>query len=161
MEITQARVKELFDYHPDGHLTWKVQKSNNVKVGSFAGSVNSEGYLQVGIDRVLYKVHRLIYLWHYGFVYNLIDHIDQNKLNNKIQNLRIATNSQNLRNRSKQVNNTSGFKGVSFHKHTNKFQAKIKINKKQIYLGLFLSAEEAYDVYCIAAKKYHKEFWSL
>ena len=161
MEITQDRLKELFIYHADGHLIWKVKKSKNVKIGGFAGSPNNEGYIHVQIDRYKYKIHRLIFLWHFGFVPNLIDHTDQNKQNNKIENLRAATNSENLRNRPKQSNNTTGFKGVSFHKPTNKFQAKIKINKQQIYLGLFLAAEDAYAAYCIAAKKYHHEFWSV
>lgn len=159
MEITQTRVKELFDYHSDGYLIWKVRKSNNVKIGSIAGSPNSEGYIQVGIDQILYKAHRLIFLWHFGFISEIIDHIDGNKQNNKIENLRIATNSENLKNRSKQINNTSGFKGVSFHKNTNKFQASIKVKDKKIYLGLFVFAKDAHDAYCNAAKKYHGNFW--
>ena len=158
MTITQNYLKEIFDYK-DGNLLWKIKKSNRVKVGDIVGSKNNEGYIQTNLNGGRYKVHRLIWMWHYGFFPELIDHIDHNPSNNKIENLRIATQAENFRNRPKQSNNTSGFKGVSFHKDRKKFQAKIKINGKQIYLGLFQSAKEAHDVYCLAAKQHHAEFW--
>jgi hypothetical protein len=158
MEITQDYLKEIFDYK-DGNLIWKVKKSNSLKIGDICGSKNNEGYIQTSLNGKKFKNHRLIWMWHYGVFPELIDHIDHNPSNNKIENLRIATQSENFRNRPKATNNTSGYKGVSFHKHRKKFQAKIKINGKQIYLGLFDSAKDAHNVYCIAAKEHHGEFW--
>jgi hypothetical protein len=86
------------------------------------------------------------------------DHIDGNSLNNQRLNLRICTNAENLRNRGKTKNNELGFKGVSFHRKTQKYRARIHKDYKEIHLGLFSTKEEAYKAYVIAANKYHAEF---
>ena len=90
--------------------------------------------------------------------HEIVDHINGNGLDNQRNNLRNVTSSQNSRNRQKQKNNTSGFKGVSFHKHTSKFQAKIKIGTRQIYLGIYEKAEDAHNAYCSAAVKYFGQY---
>jgi hypothetical protein len=87
-----------------------------------------------------------------------IDHIDGNGLNNQRKNLRICTNSQNQKNKGSYRNNTSGFKGVSWHKIHKKWNAKISVDGKRISLGDFSTKEEAYQAYCIACAKYHGEF---
>lgn len=89
------------------------------------------------------------------------DHIDGNGLNNQRSNLRIATHSQNGKNRGKCNNNTSGFKGVSWNKKNKRWQANIKINGKRKYLGEFTSKELAHIAYCEACTKYHGEFANL
>jgi hypothetical protein len=86
------------------------------------------------------------------------DHIDGNGLNNRESNLRSATHTQNMCNRGKQRNNTSGFKGVYFHKRARRWAAQIKLNQRWIYLGLFDEPEEAAHVYDAAALKYFGEF---
>lgn len=86
------------------------------------------------------------------------DHENHDTLDNRDSNLRIATRHQNQANRIRQRNNRSGFKGVSFHKLTGKWQSKIRVDDKQIHLGLFPTAEAAHVVYCEAAKKHFKEF---
>jgi hypothetical protein len=83
----------------------------------------------------------------------VVDHIDRNKLNNVKSNLRVVTQSKNLHNSGPSKNNTTGFKGVHFHKKAKKFMASICINRKVTYLGLFKTAEEAHDAYVSAAKE--------
>ena len=87
-----------------------------------------------------------------------IDHKDQDKLNCLYDNLRICNRSQNQQNRGKQLNNTSGWKGVSWHKRIGKWQASIKVNYDTIPLGYFDTAEDAARAYNVAALKYHGEF---
>ena len=89
------------------------------------------------------------------------DHINGDRLDNRRRNLRLATNQQNLCNRGKQRNNTSGFKGVYWHKSCQKWGASIKLNGTKIHLGLFDGKEIAHAAYCGAAKMYHGEFWHV
>lgn len=87
-----------------------------------------------------------------------VDHIDGDGLNNQLSNLRLATRQENSRNMRKPESNTSGVKGVVWHKKGKKWQAQIKTNGKNIYLGLFTSKEDAYKAYCEACVKHHGEF---
>lgn len=87
-----------------------------------------------------------------------VDHIDACGLNCCRENLRLATTTQNNRNQGLRKDNTSGLKGVRWHKHVKKWVAQISVNKKTIYLGYYHNPEEAYKAYCEAAKKYHGEF---
>lgn len=89
------------------------------------------------------------------------DHENCNTLDNRRRNLRIATNSQNGANRERLSNNTSGYKGVSWDKRRRKWHAYIYFNKKQIHLGFFDTAEQAYEAYCAAAIRLHGEFARL
>ncbi len=89
----------------------------------------------------------------------VVDHIETgNTLDNRRSNLRIATRSQNNCNSRKRRNNSSGYKGVSFHKQSGKWIALIGMDGKDIFLGSYSTPEEAYAVYCEATKKYHGEF---
>lgn len=125
-------------------------------------SVNkSIGYYHVTLNGKPYLLHRLLAQ---AFIPNPegkpeVDHIDGDKLNNDLSNLRWATRSENQRNRGKQSNNTSEFKGVSFHKRSGKWQAYIKVDGKRKHLGLFHTKEEAAAVYEEAAKELHGEFY--
>jgi hypothetical protein len=120
-----------------------------------------DGYIQIGINKKLYLLHRLIYKYHnedfditYSSKKNEIDHIDIDPTNNKIENLRVATHSQNQRNQNKQKNCSSKYKGVCWDKQKNKWKASICINSKSKYLGLFYNEEEA-------SKCYKKEYDEL
>ena len=159
--VTQEKLKELFSYNAKtGHLTWKVSPNNSVKVGDRAGGKNKlTNYRQLWVDRKNYKEHRLIWLLVNGsFPVDCIDHINGIKDDNRISNLREANHSQNNINQCIQSNNTSGFKGVSYSKTRNKYEAYISTNRKRKHLGYFTTKEEAHTAYCEASLKYHKEF---
>ena len=104
-------------------------------------------------------------LWLHRFIMNqpswnnkVIDHINGDTLDNRKENLRICEQLGNSQNRSINKNNLSGYKGVGFHKPTNKWKARIGVKWQRICLGYFDTAEEAYKAYCEASKKYHGEF---
>jgi len=111
--------------------------------------------------RILFNLHRLILERKIGRVLTvgeLPDHVDNDPLNNRRSNLRIATHSQNQHNAGVRIDNTSGYRGVSLHKQTGRWQASIQVNKRKIYLGLFETREEARDERLLAAQFYHGEF---
>lgn len=87
-----------------------------------------------------------------------VDHINGDTLDNRKQNLRICTHTQNMQNQKKRINNRTGYKGVDYNKEHKKYCARIAINKRQIRLGYYNTAKEAYAAYCEASKKYHGEF---
>ena len=117
------------------------------------------GYIRIGINNTHYYLHRIIYKYHnedWDITYshnNQIDHIDINKSNNKIENLRVVNNSQNQRNKNKLKNCSSKFIGVSWFKRDKKWISHIKINGIVKHLGLFHTEEEAHLVY---QKKYNE-----
>lgn len=157
--LTRQRVKELFNYNPEtGVFTWKVGRSNVVKVGDIAGSKNHvKQYVSIKIDHMHYMAHRLAWLYSFGVLpKHQIDHIDGNRKNNKLSNLREATNSENQQNlRRPSTANTSGYIGVSFSKAAKKWKATICLNKKIIHLGVYETPEIAREVYLKAKKLMH------
>ena len=155
--MDQKTVRELFEYR-NGVLYWRKKPANSVNITKPAGSIGSSGYLSIGIKYKLYLTHRLIFLYHHGYIPKTLDHINNNKLDNRIENLRPATNSENIQNSKKSSINVSGYKGVSFHKNVKKWCAQIRINKKLKYLGCFSTPEEAHQAYCQAADKHFGEF---
>lgn len=155
--LTQSKVKRLFKYR-DGELYWKVTPSKNVRKGNKAGSINSEGYKQVGIGHNTYVYGRIIFLMFHGYLPECVSYIDANPLNTRIENLRAATQSQVNCYSKKQKNNTSGYKGVCLNKQKGKYSAQIWKKGKNHHLGLFDTAKEAHKAYCMAAKKLHGEF---
>ena len=130
--------------------------------GEIAGSLNPNGYIYIKINYKLYRAHRLAWLYETGsFPLEQIDHINGIRNDNRYQNLREATRSQNKCNTKMYANNASGFKGVGLYKPTGKYRASITVNNKLIYLGYFDNPELAYAAYCEAALKYHGEFSNL
>lgn len=140
-------VQQLLGYDPDtGHMHWLVSRNNNrCKPGSRAGGLKKHGYLSVAIDYKYYMVHRLAWLLHHGEDPGAaqIDHIDHDRLNNRISNLRLATPSQNLQNKRQYRNNSSGRTGVYWIKDQQKWQARIRVDDKLLYLGSFASQADA------------------
>ena len=156
-DLTQERVRELFDY--DYENGWLIRKQTRAGIPwnkPCGHKPICNGYGRVCIDGKGYFAHRIIWLWHYGsWPSNQTDHLDRNKINNRIENLRDATGSENEQNKGLKGTNSSGFPGVSWHKRDKKYQAYIKINKKQIHIGCFTAAEEAHLAYQLAKIKYH------
>jgi hypothetical protein len=153
---TQQELKELFDYDAaTGHLIWKVDRGTNKMKGRLAGFLIKKGFIKIKINYVFYCEHRLVWMWHFGEMPLLdIEHINANKSDNRIENLREITKSE-IRHRSKKapLNKTSGFLGV--YKHKNKWRAKIKLNSKQIHLGTFDNPEEAHQAYLAKKRELH------
>lgn len=156
--LTQELVHSLVDYHPDGYLIWKVGGGSK-KIGKRAGSFDkTTKYHRIWLNNSHHKLHRVIFLYHHGYLPKEIDHIDGNPSNNKIENLRACTKSQNNFNRSLSPKSTSGFKGVCWRKDCNKWQAYINVNSKRISLGMFKNIEDAAEAYKKASLELHKEF---
>lgn len=159
--MKQERLKELFEYH-NGNLLWKIQKARSTKIGQVAGVKDSRGYVKISIDRKSYYAHRLIWIWHNGdLLNNRLDHVNTNTSDNRIENLRLATQSQNNGNRNIPANNTSGHKGVSWNNKLQKWKAYIAIDGDRIHLGYFEKLDEASAAYNLAAEKHFGEFARL
>jgi len=143
--ITQERLKELLNYDPEtGVFTWKVQKSNSIKVDDVAGGISNNGYLTIQIDRKAYLLHRLVWLYMCGdFPETDLDHINGIKSDNRLANLRAVTDSQNNMNRGIPRNNNSGVKGVHLDSRTKKWKSYIKVDGITYHLGYFTSFEQA------------------
>ena len=156
-ELTKEYLHFLFDYR-DGKLFWKISKAKRIKVGDEAGCHKEKGYFHIGINGNNYLIHRLVFAWHNGFMPEFIDHIDGNPSNNKIQNLREATWSQNQQNKTSQINNTSGVKGVSWVAKRNRWVVRVQLNKKSYQLGYFKDLEFAELVAIEGQNKYHGEY---
>ena len=155
--LTQEHLKELLDYNSDtGVFVWNKPSSNRVRIGSIAGSINSYGYRTIRIDGKQYMAHRLAWMYMNGdFPYCQIDHIDHNRENNRIANLRDVSRSSNLENQIKpKSNNSTGYLGVSFYKERKKFAAQIQIKGKKKLIGYFENAQDAHDAY-VAKKRAH------
>lgn len=152
---TQERLKQLLTYTPEtGEFTW-----NNTGSGrryKEAGSIKHDGYARITIDYIEYSSHHLAWLYMTGeFPQIDIDHIDRNKANNRWENLRLATKSQNQANWLNDRGIT-GYRGIQ--RSGRKWQAKIKVNGITICLGSFEDPTHAEQVYLEAREKYFGEF---
>ncbi len=157
--ITYERLREVLDYSPrTGVFRWKKKTCKKVVVGQAAGC-NSKGYCVIRVDDILYAAHRLAWLYvTRKWPKNQIDHANCNPMDNRYCNLREATSTQNHYNSRLFKNNTSGFKGVSWHKGNGNWRASIFVNGRNIHLGSFDDADEAAEAYAAAATHYAKEF---
>jgi hypothetical protein len=156
---TAERLREILSYNAEtGQFTW-LKNGGPRRIGDVAGCVDKRGYVSISVDKAVIWGHQLAYLYQTGEWWTgHIDHIDGEPSNNRWANLRPATASQNQANAKRSKNNKSGFKGVSLFKRTGRWHAQITVNRRNIHLGYFDTAEAAHAAYCAAASKHFGEF---
>jgi hypothetical protein len=149
---------QMFLYGPDtGLLSWSIRPGPAAAPGDRVGNLSRDGYLRVKLQGQEMRVHRVIWKMVYGrdpeFI---IDHIDGNRTNNRLENLRQATYSQNIANSRIPYDNTSGLKGAHFLR--GKWVSSITVRGDKKYLGIFKTPQEAHAAYCTAAREHFGEF---
>lgn len=157
--LTLNELKQHLEYDAANGCFYRKTSNNQHKVGELAGNKRKNGYSIVKVCKTNILIHRLVWLFEHGeWPKECLDHIDGDKSNNRIQNLREATYAQNRVNTGVQVNNLLGLKGVQLHTQSGKYRARITWNGKKRSLGLYYTPEEAHAAYVEAAKQLHKEF---
>lgn len=151
--ITAEDARRLLNYDPStGQFTWRISPNRRIRPGRTCSVVNSHGYIRIMIKQKSYTAHRLAWLYVHGeWPPHEVDHINGNRTDNRICNLRLATTRQNQGNRRLQKNNMSGVKGVSWHAAHQKWMATIRKNGRKTHLGYFANKEEAASAYQKAA----------
>ena len=171
MTITWMQARERLEYDPEsGKLFWKAKDTTNdasgkakawngLYAGKETGSGNAWGYLVVNMWGTPYRAHRLAWAIYYGEEPpEMIDHINGNRTDNRLCNLRAATATENVRNRVVRKDSRTGLKGVTFHSGSGKWRARISVNKTKIDLGLHGSAHDAAEAYQAAAIRHFGEY---
>lgn len=152
--LTQERLKELFYYNPtDGKFARKISVRGARKE---IGSLHNKGYWQICVDYKTHLAHRLAWLYMTGEVHTQVDHINGDRLDNRFENLRPATNKQNSENIKLYDSNTSGHRGVVFEKRSGKWIARVVHHQKSSYVGSFTTVEDA----ALAAKAKRDELFT-
>jgi len=149
----------MFDYK-DGNLYWLIKAKNRV-TNRPAGFITSHGYRAVIVNQKQYYIHRLVWKHQTGLDPVNIDHINQDKQDNRIENLREVNQSQNGHNAKPPKNNKSGVKGVSWDKYRDKWSAQIKVNYIKIALGRHEDFEKAVEARKKAEIKYLPEIYNI
>jgi len=156
----RSRLKELFIYEPEaGELYWRQRHNSQIKLDKPAGWARQNGYHEVKIDNRTYKRHRIVWCLFNGDPGELeIDHVNGKKGDDRIENLRLATRTQNQYNRPALAHNKSGYKGVS-PVSGGRWKAQITIpSGRRVHIGTYLTPEAAAGAYEKAAKGLHAEF---
>lgn len=161
-DVPIALVSEMLSYFPEtGIVKWRVRRAGSAWPGDIAGSKDGDGYLRTSIFRNAVTIHRIAWALHYGaWPEGGIDHINRDKTDNRIANLRLATVAQNNANRGVMATNTHGDKGVT-KLPSGKWQAQIQSNRKSKYLGCFAEKADAIAAYEKAAIQAFGDFAGL
>ncbi len=156
-KLTHTRLLECLVYSPDtGEFCWRISLSSKAPAGSIAGGIES-GYRRLSIDGRAYMAHRLAWLYMTGeWPERDVDHKNRNRSDNRWENLRAATRTQNNANSKTPRTNKSGLKGAAHY--PGGFTSQIVVGGKKFHLGCFKTAEEAHAAYCAAAQEHHGEF---
>ena len=152
--INQEKLTAVLHYSSEtGAFVWRHTVSPTARKGSIAGSKNQCGYRQIKIDGTTYSASHLAWLYVYGaWPPDELDHIDRDRGNNRIANLRLASHKQNMENTGLRTNNSSGVTGVSFDRQSGKWKAQIQHFSKKICLGFYQSIDDASVAYTTAKK---------
>jgi len=160
--LTQELVKRIFDYK-EGFLYWKIKFTTKINIGQKAGCLahfkRCDRYV-IKINGFRYLSSRVIFLWHEGWLPEVVDHRNHDTLNDNIDNLRAADKYKNAQNVSSRKNSTSQYLGVYFNRDK-KWVAQIRINDRSKYIGVFDIEKNAACAYNEAAKKHFGEFANL
>lgn len=152
--LSASKLRKIFRYDTDTGLFWNL--ATNKRAG---GDKTNDGYLRISIDSCAYRAHRLAWLYVHGVWPNLIDHINGDRTDNRLCNLREVSRSQNSWNSTHSRKTISGLKGVHYRAESKKYRARIVINGKLVTLGHFNTPQEAQQAYLEQAKKVHGSFF--
>jgi len=153
--ITQEQLQQRLWYSPDvGIFMWLVGRRR----GKLAGKINKNGYIQIKIDGIWYYAHELAWFYVYGCWVKNLDHSNTIRWDNKLDNLRKASRSQQRMNSVNSVRNNTGQRGVSYCKLTGTYRARITINRRCFELGRYATLEAATSVYEAEAVRLFGEF---
>tara|TARA_R110000782_G_scaffold235628_1_gene321660 strand:+ start:173 stop:640 length:468 start_codon:yes stop_codon:yes gene_type:complete len=151
--ITQKKLKSILEYNKStGVFLWK--KCRNRILGSVAGTIDNKGYRRIGINKSYKRAHALAWFYVYGeWPKSQLDHINRNRDDNRIDNLRDVTSQQNSRNRTPSINKF-GVIGLSWCRKSNKFYSRITVDRKTKYVGYYASMLDAICARKSAENKY-------
>ncbi|NBJ09328.1 HNH endonuclease [Microvirga arsenatis] len=154
--LPPERLRELLTYDPGtGDIRWAVRRSGSRGIGSIAGHTSKDGYIRIEINDRSFLAHRVAWaLYHGVWPPAYLDHLNGNRSDNRIANLRSATATENRRYRASR--NSTGFRGVS--RSGNRFAASITVDGRTIHLGSYRLPEVAAEVYAQAARQHFGEF---
>lgn len=158
VELTAERLREMLHYDlSTGRFVWRQRSGSTGKAGATAGTVDGRGYIRIGLDHRVYRAHRLAWLYVHGeWPAGEIDHINGDKQNNRLVNLRVVSRSENQQNlRTAHRRNSSDTLGVSLHIATGKWRARIWTGGRNKSLGLFPTKEQAHARYVEAKRELH------
>lgn len=156
-ELTFEQVAKVLKYCPESGAFTRLTAASNQKVGSVAGSLNSLGYVQIGVLGEVCLGHRLaIFMSTGAWPSGQVDHINRNRADNRLSNLRVVSAAENKQNCAQRRHNKSGVKGVHYCSRTKKWVAQIAHNKQREFLGRFATLELAAAAYSSAAAQVHK-----
>ena len=155
--MNAREAKEFVSYDPDTGVFRRLKSNGGVEAGSIAGHRHNAGYVAVSIRSKHYLAHRLAWLITYGaWPEGDVDHINGDRADNRLVNLRVATRVQNMQNRKGVgARSKSGLLGASPHRDGRRWVAHIRANGKNRYLGLFDTAEQAHQAYMVAKAELH------
>lgn len=154
--LTQERLREVLFYDPETGLFTRLRPSGATRAGDVAGTKTGVYYSKISVDGKLYQTHRLVWLYVHGYLPATdVDHIDGDKQNNRLSNLREVSRSVNAQNlKVAKINNKVGLLGVC--RHGPSFRAQITVNGKTRKLGVFKTEVLAHDAYLSAKRELHE-----
>jgi hypothetical protein len=157
MSLTAERLREVLHYDPETGVFTRLQTLGRGRAGAVAGCLRPDGYLEIGVDYGQYLVHRLAWLYTYSkWPPHHIDHINSDRLDNRVSNLRLATSAENGQNRcGANRHSKSGVLGVSWDESRQKWVVQIKLDRKRVHMSRHTTLDEAAEVRRQLELRYH------